>query len=211
MSMLPPALSIIEATRSSYVHFHDNLFLNSNLSSTDQKRARNIIADPFWRPLCELEVNGSTTYEGALLLLSSKFIRPATFRVRRGQAAGTFVECVDFTDAGSQVFQDYAGSEDGDELRGRLINSLMCYAAVDAGNGIVARRSAIEGAIEIDDDEYLLKLRAITSGRYSFSGYEAGLSATVAERFETLEFVTGWDGERTGAEIIQLGAETPRP
>lgn len=39
--------------------------------------------------------------------------------------------------------------------------------------------------------------------------YPLGGVRRLAERFEILEFVTGWDGERTGAEIIQLGAETP--
>lgn len=201
----PLALSIIEATKNSHTHFWNNLFINSELSLTEQKRALNVISDPFWRPLCELEVNGSTTYEGALLLLSSNLIRPTSFRVRRGNAAGSFVECVDFTDAGMQLFNEYAGHECGDSLREKLINSLMCYAAMDLGNGIVARRSAVEGAIEIDDDEFLSRLRSVTVGSYPFSGFEAGLSATSEERFEILQYVTGWDGERTGAEIIRLG------
>jgi hypothetical protein len=200
-------LSIIEATKNSHSKFWNNLFLNSALSPTERKRAQNIISDPFWRPLCELEVNGATTYEGALLLFSSNLIRPTSFRVRRGNSAGSFVECVDFTDAGLQLFNEYAGHEGDDSLREKLINSLMCYAAMDLGNGIVARRSAVEGAIEIDDDEFLSRLRSITAGSYAFSGFEAGLSATLEERFEILQYVTGWDGERTGAEIICLGVE----
>lgn len=201
------ALSIVEATTISYEKFHENLFLRSALTASERRRALKIILDPFWRPLCELEVNGTTTYEGALLLLSSRFIHSKTFQVRHGHAVGSFIEYVDFTDAGLQLFSEYAGQEYDDGLRERLINSLMCYAAIDNGNGIVARRSAIEAAIDIDDEEFLIRLRSVSVGTYSFSGFEAGMTATLAERTEALAFVSGWDGERTGAEIVQLGSQ----
>jgi hypothetical protein len=135
----PPALSVTDAVKNSHAQFHKSLFSNSDLTALERKRANTFVQDPFWRPLCELEVNGATTYEGALLLLASKLISSTSFRVRRGHSAGSFVECVDFTDAGLQLFNEYAGQEIDDGLRERLITSLMSYAAIDTGNGIVAR------------------------------------------------------------------------
>lgn len=86
MTSLPLTLSIIEATKMAHHAFHKNLFLGSDLSPAEKKRALSVIQDPIWRPLCELEVNGATSYEGALLLLSFELIRVTPFLVRQGDS-----------------------------------------------------------------------------------------------------------------------------
>ena len=80
----------------------------------------------------------------------------------------------------------------------------MCYAAVDMGNGIVARRSAMESAIDIGDGSYLKRLRSITIGNYLFGKFETKSRVTDIERAEGLEFVSNWDGERIGSGILDL-------
>ena len=53
MANSPPALSVVDAARNSHAQFRKHLFLDSDLTALERKRAITFILDPFWRPLCE--------------------------------------------------------------------------------------------------------------------------------------------------------------
>lgn len=199
-----PAIFLGEATQSAHTHFYDVIFSKCDLNPEEQKRARRYLEDPFWRPLCELEVNGATNFEGAMLLLAAGLIDYSSFQVRYGPAVGSGVQCVDFTDEGLQQFEYYAGEQVDSDLKEKLINSLMSYALIDYGSGVVARRCAMEAALENDDWTFLTRLRTIPIGMPQFQqgGVEVDLSEEA--RAEYLEYVSGWEGPRYGASIIEL-------
>lgn len=148
--------------------------------------------------------NGFTSYEGALLLHSLGLIRKAHFRVRSGVAVGRFVECVDITEKGSEYFADFCRQDGGEGLRGQLIDALQSYAAIDSGAGIVATRSAFEGALEHDDWDMMERLRCLDDGPFMFLGVSPEYRMPSSERGDYLELSTSWDGARAGAELIRL-------
>ena len=204
-----PAMLIVEALQSSHDSFYASAFGGSNLSLAEQKRAMRYLEDPFWRPLCELEVNGATSFEGALLLLAAKFIDRSNFRIRHGPAIGSYIQCVDFTDSGLAQFQYYADEQTDGILKEMILNSLMSYSVIDNGSGVVARRCAIEAAVENHDWAFLNRLRSIPNGIPQFQVSNVEENPTDEERSEYLKFVSGWEGRRSGARIVDLKRSDP--
>ena len=199
-----PAVLIAEAVQCSHDRFYASAFSGSDLTIAEQKKAMRYLEDPFWRPLCELELNGATSFEGALLLLATKFIDCSTFRVRHGPAIGSYIQSIDFTDSGLAQFQYYADEQTDAVLKEKVLNSLMSYSVIDKGSGVVARRCAIEAAVENHDWDFLNRLRSIPNGIPQFQITNAEENLTEEERSEYLKFVSGWEGQRSGARIVDL-------
>ena len=198
-------LPFVEAATLAFSSYCDRLFHNSSLSEPEKGRALRVILDPFWRPLCELEVNGSTSFEGALILLGAKLVEEDRFMVRTGLAGGQSVEVIDLTEAGMQLFSDYARIvKNSDWAEPNLIDSLRSYAAIDTGAGIVSSRSLAEAAIENDDWVMLNRMRSITTGQFMFRSFEDELELLEDERMEYLENSVDWGEKRLGAQFIRL-------
>ncbi|MAM00286.1 MAG: hypothetical protein CL583_17745 [Alteromonadaceae bacterium] len=197
-------LPFTEAATLAFSSYCEKLFHHSSLSESEKGRALRVILDPFWRPLCELEVNGSTSFEGALILLGAKLVKEDAFMVRTGPAVGHSVEVIDLTEAGVQLFSDYARIVKNSDWQPDLIDSLRSYSAIDTGAGIVSSRSLTEAAIENDDWVMLNRMRSISNGQFMLQSFGGGLELLEDERMEYLENSIDWGEKRLGAQFIRL-------
>ena len=200
-------ISVKQAVTAAHAEFCKNVFLNSPLTDTERHLTRKLLADPLWRPLCELEVNGATSVEGGLMLMASGLIENRPFIIRGGPAKGSTVAAVDLTERGMAQFSHYCGengTDDKQDFMSSLIDSLQAYAAIDFGSGLIATRSMIEGAIDFDDWDLLKRLKQIPYDAPLLSGSLPPTKNVRAPRRNYLQYVAGWDGVRTGSEIISL-------
>uniref|UniRef100_A4WQQ1 Uncharacterized protein n=1 Tax=Cereibacter sphaeroides (strain ATCC 17025 / ATH 2.4.3) TaxID=349102 RepID=A4WQQ1_CERS5 len=172
------------------------------------KRSIQYLTDPLWRPLVELEINGATSYEGALMLAGAGLVTSVSFVARSGRERGRSVPFVDFTDLGRECLNEYlcfSGKED--PCREALFQAIGSYLVVDRGSGIVATRSLLEVALEIDDWDILKRIRHLGTGCPFGMSYEVqpqDQAVTEEERMEMSQFFSDWDEERLGAKLIDL-------
>ena len=199
-----PAICIVDALTHARDAYDAAVFSGSRLDPARQERTRRYLQDPFWRPLCELGVNGATSFEGTMLLLAAQFIDTSSFQVRRGPAIGMSVQSVDFTPSGREQLDYYLADHIDGDLPEELINALRAYCVIDTGSGIAARRCAIEGAIEYRDGDFLRRIKSIPYQTPQFSASDVTGTITLDERAAYLAYVTQWDLPRTGAQIIDL-------
>lgn len=172
------------------------------------KRSIQYLTDPLWRPLVELEINGATSYEGALMLAGAGLIISSSFVVRNGRAGGCSAPFVDLTSAGRESLDEYLRfSGKGDSCREALFQAIGSYLVVDRGNGIVATRSLLELALEIDDWDILKRVRHLGTGGPFGMSHEVrpqDQAITEEDRMEMSQFFSDWDEERLGAKLIDL-------
>lgn len=200
-------ISVMQAVTAAHAEFFKEVFSDSPLTDIDQHDARKVLADPLWRPLCELEVNSATSVEGGLMLMASGLIENKPLIIQKGPAKGSTVACVELTETGMVKFSNYLGGYGTDELHDfmcSLIDSLRAYAAIDFGSGLVATRYMIEGAIDFDDWDLLKRLKHIPYDTPLFSGSSLPTSNAQVPSREYIEHVAGWDGVRAGSDIISL-------
>lgn len=201
-----PASALQNAFQSINATYAEAFVAEGVVPSEQRGHALSIVANPFWRPICELEVNGATDYIGGLALLALGYASPRTFTVRSGPYIGTVVEALEFTPDGEHYFDDISKihrQRDTDwEMRCNLIDRVANYAAVDFGVGIVARRSALEIALETDDFDYLNRVRRITNETYQFNHRETFKAVDAGDRARLLHTVSEWETSRPRAEII---------
>lgn len=200
-----PALFIMRALQAADRAFFANVFNDQRLTKAQKYIARKLLREPTWRPLCELAMNGVTSFEGALILSASGLIERSSFTVRAGHARGLSVNAIELSGEGSMRFQEYyliSGNEELSDFSSDLVNCFTDYAAIDYGAGLVAARSAVEGALHFDDWELLSKLREIPDGKPVFISppeYEYCI-----DRDEYLGYSSDWVIGRSGCEIIDL-------
>lgn len=202
-----PRLNIKAALCSSHEVFIRTVFQNTSLSSAEKKLVLSFILDPIWRPLCELKVNGLTSYEGGLMLLGAKFVANDTFFIRKGDFAGMGVVTCDITREGNEQFDGYFGVHTGEKRANfafEIIASFQQYAAIDTGAGLVASRSALECAIEFEDWDILKRLRDMPTGLFSFRGQQCEDPLPPEFRDDYMEFYGSWEEMRTGSEVVDL-------
>lgn len=75
----------------------DNALLERVTEPLARRFVTNLLNRPVLRPLLELEINGCTNYEGALVLLGQELIQVTTFRCRSTGLRGTECEALEFT------------------------------------------------------------------------------------------------------------------
>lgn len=210
MTLKPtPRLNIKAAVCSSHEIFMRTVFQNTRLSAVEKKIALSFLTDPVWRPLCELKVNGLTSYEGALILMGAKLVVNDVFFVRKADYTGLSVVTCDLSREGNDQFDRYFGIHTGEKRANftfEIFASFQEYAAIDTGAGLVASRSALESAIEFDDWEILKRLRDLPTGHYSFKGQQCENPLPPEFRADYMEFYSSWENMRTGSQVIDLAA-----
>lgn len=206
---LPSGVSLVDAEIASRQAFATAIEGAHGLSKLSVRRIQAYLNDPVWRAAYELNINGAIPFESGLMLLGARMIRVCEFTVRRGRYAGHPLEFVEFTDIGLQYLESCASFEDKDcPHREAVFACLSSYLVIDRGNGIVATRSLLEVAVEIDDWELLSRhrpLRADTRFGFSFSHVKPPeITASEEDRAEMFEYWSDWPGERSGFALIDL-------
>lgn len=207
-----PPLFIMRAVQAADRAFFENVMNEKRLTSAETCMARKVLRDPTWRPLCELAMNGVTTFEGALILKACGLVQKSPFIVRSGHERGTPVAGVDFSDEGRVRVEDYLIASDNEALASfsaKLAGSVTDYAAIDTGAGLVATRSALEGALQFDDWELLSRLRHIPDGGPLFPSPPENKDCL--DRDEYFEYLNEWTVERYGWEIMDLTCPPRNP
>ncbi len=200
-------ISVQQAVAAAHAAFFKTVFSESSLTDAEQHLARKLLADPMWRPLCELVVNGVTSYEGGLVLKACDLVQNMPFVVRGGPATGTTVTAVELNNNGVAQFSAYCdgpGTNEKQDFHYSLIDALRAYAAIDSGSGLIAKRSAIEGALEFDDWDLLKRLKHLPYGSPMFRDYSLLPGDARVPRGEYFQYVASWDGDRTGTDIVAL-------
>ncbi|WP_417812505.1 hypothetical protein [Thalassospira alkalitolerans] len=200
-------LKIAEASAHAYTAFCENLFSNSKLSDAQKRRVLNLVKDPFWRPICELRINGMTSFEGGLMLVAAKLAWKTNFKLKTGPAAGQEIEVVNLHLNGMELFMSFIGGAPGTKFSKFLLSSIKTYAVVDMGAGIVASEEVIQAAIQNDDWALLTRMRAISDRRFMFHFMRKETNLTNEERAEYLEDLQCKHsdyGARTGARIVDV-------
>lgn len=200
-------LKLAEASAHAYSAFCEKLFLNSNLSNAQKRRVLNLMKDPFWRPICEMRINGMTSFEGGLMLVAAKLAWKKNVKLKTGPAAGQEIEVVNLHLNGMELFMSFIGGAPGTVFSKFLLSSIKNYAVVDMGAGIVASDEVIQAAIQNDDWALLTRMRAISDRRFMFHfvGKETNLvEEERAEYLEDLQCKYFDYGVRTGARIVDV-------
>lgn len=209
MSTFPkPVMLIADAVQAAHEKFYEVALSGSELTAAEKSEVARYVDDPLWRPLCELAVNGITTFEGAMLLLAAGMIEISSFRIRHGPEKGSSTQCIEITDAGSQQFNYFFGTNIDVDLREKAVISLMSYALIDNGSGAAASRSTLEAAIENHDYDLLRRIRAVPFGAPQFRIGEAKRTIPDSTRLRYLGFIFDRSDERSGAGIIDVPASS---
>lgn len=209
MSTVPkPVMLIADAVQAAHERFYEVAFSESELTAAEKSEVMRYVEDPLWRPLCEIAVNGITSFEGASLLLGAKMITTSAFRIRHGPDKGSITQCVELTDEGYKKFNYFYGSGIEVDLKEKAVISLMAYALIDNGAGAAASRCALEAAIENHDYDLLRRIRSVPFGAPQFMLAEGKRVMPDTTRLEYLGLIFDRSDERSGAGIIDLPASS---
>lgn len=210
MSRPKPRLNIKEAICQSHEMFIKTVFEKTSFSQAERKMVQSFLSDPLFRPLCELAANGLTSFEGALILTGANMINRDEFVVRKGPATNAIVTTCQINQTGHNYLEAYLEPSASDErvkFVFEIISSFQSYAAIDNGAGIAASRSAVECALEFEDWELLKRIRDVPSGLYNFNNIACSETIDPDLRSQYMDFVTIWEHNRTGADVIDLFAK----
>lgn len=206
---LPSGISLVDAEIAARKAFSTAIESAKGLSKLSVRRIQAYLTDPVWRAAYELNINCATSYESGLMLLGARIIRVSEFTVRRGRYAGYPLEFVDFTDIGLQYLEACAAFEGKDcPHREAVFACLGSFLVIDRGSGIVATRSLLEVAVEIDDWELLSRHRPLRGdARFGLSFSDVKhpeMIVSAEDREEMFEYCSDWPGERSGFAVIDL-------
>ncbi|MCI5040242.1 MAG: hypothetical protein MRY81_11220 [Donghicola eburneus] len=167
-------------------------------------RAADFLKDPRVLPLCELILNGATSYEGAVLLMSEGFAERGSFVARRGPLSGRAVVTFDPSPEGQSRFEDIR------EWKQDLFDAALTYlvtdtCVVDNGHGVVATRTMVEIALEIADGALLKRLVDPAAPLGVGQGLEIEERVTPEARRKALDEWLGENVPRSDAAIVDLG------
>ena len=164
-----------------------------------------LLSRPLLRPLLELEYNGCTTYESALLLSSHELVRTTRFRCRSASFRGQEFEALELSHLGVEaLFLEQEGF-DGSRWMKMFQTGVEGYACIDHGAGVCISREHFETALDIPDPEMLERVVYLSNGARQISkGFRAEEFVDEACR---REHSTWWtlDGKpRTSVEVADL-------
>jgi hypothetical protein len=206
---LPSDISLVDAEMSARRAFNAAIESVKGLSKLAVRRIQAYLNDPVWRAAYELRINGATSFESGLILLGARMIRLGNLTVRTGRFRGYPLEFAEFTDYGLQYLNACASFEGEDcPHREAVFECIGSYLVIDRGNGIVATRSLLEVAVEIDDWELLSRHRSladdIRSGGIFADMKPPKVIASEEDWEEMFEYCSDWPGERSGFAVVDL-------
>lgn len=140
------------------------------------------LANPVFRPLLELELNGCTGFQAARLLLSEALVRPVTFKARTQRFRSRPCEALELTPLGNAMLWDeQEGLEDNRWLT-LLRGSIVGYSCIDDGSGICPTRDFLETALEFPDPHVLKRCVVSSTGERQFTDVGDTLKPVDEER-----------------------------
>lgn len=144
----------------------------SLLEGVQQPLARsfvtNLLNRPVLRPLLELEINGCTNYEGALVLLGQELIQTTRFRCRSTDLRGAECEALEFSNLGWATLEVEQEGLENNLWMSFFREAIGSYACIDAGSGICMTRAHLETALEIPDPAILERVVFLNNGMRQF-------------------------------------------
>lgn len=176
-----------------------------------QGNIRAMLADPVLRPMLELNENGATNYENALMLASLGFLASKTERITTGQFTGARVQCVSLTDNGRQYISNWQVEMQSIHTDATpnpfdvLLRFIRSYLVIDRGSGIVATTRVAKVALELNDKRILSRMVSMEYALFQFD-----LDAVIHDATETawMKLASTWsntfDSSRTGASVVDL-------
>lgn len=167
-------------------------------------RAAAFLKDPRVLPLCELILNGVTSYEGAVRLMSEGFAERDSFTVRLGPLAGRTIVTFDPSPEGQSWFDDLREWKHDLFVAG-VTDLVTDTCVVDNGYGVAATRTMVEIALEIGDGALLKRLVDPAAPLGVHQGLEIEERVTSEVHREALERWLGEVVPRSGAAIVDLG------
>ncbi|WP_170516993.1 hypothetical protein [Ruegeria atlantica] len=152
------------------------------VKSISQPLARRFVTSlldrPFLRPLLELEINGCTSFEGALLLVGQELAHATKFRCRSQQFRGEECEALEISPLGwTTLAAEQVGLEDNRWMH-LFREAIQGYVCVDQGAGICMSRPLYETALEIPDPALLERVVFINNGAKQFPHFRSGANQT---------------------------------
>lgn len=169
---------------------------------------RRLLSNPTLRPLMELELNGCTNLEGALLLSSQEYVRTICFRGRSARFRAREFEALEMTPLGAAALMAECEGLEENHWLSEFQTAVEGYVCVDQGAGICLSRSHFETALEIPDPEVLVRVVFLNNGMRQ-----------IAEMYRKEEFIDAecrrdhsiwWSGTgkgRKGVEVVDLGRQ----
>lgn len=164
---------------------------------------------PVLRPLLELEINGSTSYEGALVLFGQELVKTTKFRCRSAALRGVNCEALEISSLGwAMLAAEQEGLEDNRWMQG-LRAAIAHYACLDRGAGICMARAALETALEIPDPDILQRVVFLHSGMRQFANHPSQAQPIDDNLRSEHSFWWSIDGEkRKGVAVIDLAQDS---
>ncbi len=176
-----------------------------------QGNVRAMLADPLLRPMLEINENGATNYENALMLTSLGFLASKTERITTGQFTGARLQCISLTDHGRQYisnWQDAMQSVHTDATPHPfdvLLRFIRSYLVIDRGSGIVATTGVANFALKLNDRRILSRIVSIENAVFQF---DLGTLARDAPETAWMKLAGSWSNtpvsSRTGASVVDL-------
>lgn len=167
---------------------------------------RRLLSNPTLRPLMELELNGCTNLEGALMLSSQEYVRTTRFRGRSARFRAREFEALEMTSLGaSALMSEVEGLEENRWLN-EFQTAVEGYVCVDQGAGICLSRSHFETALEIPDPELLERVVFLNNGMRQIAELHRREDFIDAEcrRDHSIWWSATGKG-RNGVEVVDLG------
>lgn len=205
-----PVPYLVEAEIAARKAFDARLAEEPGLTDLCRRRIARYLQDPIWRGMAEIALNGVTSFEHGLMLRGAGLVRPAKFAKCHSALSDAYIACVECTDRGLEYLQDALSfGPDEDPARDAIIRAIMSYLVIDRGNGIVATRSLLDVAIEIDDRDLLRRVMSLANCNPAIDHETLDRVLTGAseqDRMEMADFYGSDDDDRRGAAIIDLSA-----
>ena len=127
-----------------------------------------VLANPVFRPLLELELNGCTGFQAARLLLSEALVRPVSFKARAQLFRSRPCEALELTPLGNATLWDEQEGLEDNRWFALLRGSIVGYSCIDDGSGICPTRDFLETALELPDLEILKRCVVSSTGERQF-------------------------------------------
>ena len=174
-----------------------------------ERRVREYLSNPVFRPLFELCHNGATSLGGALILRALDLIETELYSVRFGSMKGHMIQAVRLTREGREELERLSPAVEVEPLFESIETAIAGYVAIDSGAGLVARRELIDFAVQYSDMDILTRLVDLDNGRFECAHWQDEEPLSDADRLDASQYWCAAVVERSGADFIDLNEINP--
>lgn len=175
----------------------------------DERRVREYLRNPAFRPLFEIRYNGATSYAGALILKALEYIETELYLVHFGPLKGHIIQAVRLTQEGREALDQFSPMAEVEPVFDAIETAIAGYVAIDTGAGLVAQRRLIDFAVQYQDSDILTRLMDLDSGQAQYLHLPDDDPLSDEDRRDHVEFWCGAGDRRSGADFIDLDLVNP--